>query len=286
MTTGFNYHTHSDFSDGGRPAEEYVAEAIRQGMTDLGFSDHAPIPFDNPFSIPPGRLDAYLAETRRLQAVYADRLNIFLGLEIDFIPGIMDNFRELVEQGRLDYSIGSVHVVGRDCVENLWFIDDPDRETFDRGVRTFFGGDIRKALRAFYDQTNQMTTSQTFDVIGHLDKVKMHCENRYFSEDEPWYRAMVFETLDVVRQKGLIVEVNTRGAYRNNAGALYPSAFILRRMHELDIPVVISSDAHRPEELQLMFDRAIAAVRQAGYRDVMRLTKAGWQGVEAGQNFF
>jgi len=279
--TGFNYHTHCNFSDGGRPAEEYVEEAIRQGMTDLGFSDHAPIPFDNPFSIPPGRLEAYFSEIRRLQAVFSDRLNIFLGLEIDFIPGIMDNFRELIRQGGLDYSIGSVHLVGRGSVENLWFIDDPDRETFDYGVRTFFGGDIRKALRAFYDQTNQLITGQTFDVIGHLDKVKMHCENRYFSEDEPWYEAMVFETLDLVKQKGLIVEVNTRGAYKNNA-ALYPSAFILRRMNELNIPVIISSDAHRPEELQLMFDRAMTAIRQAGYRDIMRLTKRGWQRVEAG----
>jgi histidinol-phosphatase (PHP family) len=275
--TGFNYHTHSHFSDGGKPPQEYVEEAIRQGMTGLGFSDHAPIPFENPFSLPPGRLGAYCEEIRRLQADFADKLNIFLGLEIDFVPGIIDNFHELIEQGGLDYSIGSIHLVGRDSVENLWFIDDPKIETFDYGVQTFFGGDIRKALRAFYDQTNQMITSQTFDVIGHLDKVKMHCQNRYFSEDEPWYEAMVFETLDLVRQKGLIVEVNTRGAYKKSAGALYPSAFILRRMNELNIPVIISSDAHQPEELQLMFDKALAALQQAGYRDIMRLTKEGWQ---------
>jgi histidinol-phosphatase (PHP family) len=246
-------------------------------MTELGFSDHAPIPFENPFSIAPGRLGAYCAEIRRLKAAYAERLHIFLGLEIDFIPGIMDNFQELIREGGLDYSIGSVHIVGRDSVENLWFIDDPHVETFDRGVQAFFGGDIRKALRAFYDQTNQMIASQKFDVIGHIDKVKMHCQNRLFSENEPWYEAMVFETLDLVRKKGLIVEVNTRGAYKIGPDVLYPSAFILRRMNELNIPVTISSDAHRPEELRLMFARAVDAVSQAGYREIMRLTGAGWQ---------
>jgi histidinol-phosphatase (PHP family) len=279
--TGFNYHTHCNFSDGDRPAQEYVEEALRQGMTDLGFSDHAPIPFANPFSIEPGRLEAYCREIRQLQADFADKLNILLGLEIDFIPGIMDNFQELIRQGNLDFSIGSIHLVGSGSVENLWFIDDPKIETFDYGVKTFFGGDIRKALRSFYDQTNQMIASQTFDVIGHLDKVKMHSQNRCFSEDEPWYAAMVFETLDLIREKGLIVEVNTRGAYKNRADTLYPSAFILRRMNELNIPVVISSDAHQPGELQLMFNKAVTAIHQAGYREVMRLTRAGWEGREA-----
>ncbi len=277
--TGFNFHMHSNFSDGGKPAEAYVQEAIRQGMTDLGFSDHAPMPFINTFSIQPGNFEPYCLEINRLKNVYADKLNIFLGLEIDFIPGMMDDFTRLIQQGKLDYSIGSVHLIGQGKEENLWFTDGPNIQTYDAGLQTFFGGDIRKAVKAFYHQTNQMIESQTFDVIGHFDKVKMHNQNRYFTEDEKWYVNLVFETLGLIKQKGLIVEVNTRGIYKKRSDSFFPSDFILSKMNELDIPVIISSDAHQPEELQLLFGKAMEAVRKAGYHETMRLTKNGWVGV-------
>lgn len=274
--TGFNYHTHSNFSDGGKPAENYIQEAIRQGMSDLGFSDHAPMPFKNTFSIQSGNYESYCLEINRLKDVYADKLNIFLGLEIDFIPGMMEDFAGLIHQGNLDYSIGSVHLIGHGNEENLWFTDGPKIETYDSGLQTFFGGDIRKAVKAFYSQTNQMIVSQKFDVIGHFDKVKMHNQNRYFTEDEKWYVDLVFETLDLIRQNGIIVEVNTRGIYKKRSDSFFPSDFILRRMKELNIPVIISSDAHQPEEIQLLFNEAIEAVSKAGYQEIMRFTKNGW----------
>jgi histidinol-phosphatase (PHP family) len=274
--TGFNYHTHSNFSDGGKPAEKYVQEAIRQGMSDLGFSDHAPMPFKNTFSIQSGNYEYYCSEINRLKNVYADKLNIFLGLEIDFIPGMMEDFAGLIQQGNLDYSIGSVHLVGNGNEKNLWFTDGPKIESYDYGLQTFFGGDIRKAVKAFYNQTNQMIVSQLFDVIGHFDKVKMHNQNRYFTEDEKWYAGLVFETLELIKQRGIIVEVNTRGIYKKRSDSFFPSDFILRRMKELEIPLIISSDAHHPEELQFLFDKAVKAVQEAGYNRIMRFTNEGW----------
>ena len=277
--TGFNFHMHTNFSDGGKPAENYVLEAIRQGMTDLGFSDHAPMPFKNTFSIQQGQYASYCLEINRLKNLYAGSLNIFLGLEIDFIPGMMENFSALIREGQLDYSIGSVHLVGTGNEENLWFTDGPKRETYDQGLNDFFDGDIRKAVKTFYHQTNQMIMSQTFDVIGHFDKVKMHNQNRYFTENEKWYVDLVFETIDLIRQKNLIVEVNTRGMYKKRSDSFFPSAFILKRLNKLKIPLIISSDAHQPEEIQLLFDEAVESVREAGYHEIMRFTKNGWVGV-------
>jgi len=278
--TGFNYHTHSHFSDGSKPAENFVIEAISHGMTDLGFSDHAPMPFESTYAIPSGQLEAYCIEIARLKDVFANKLNIFLGLEIDFIPSLMDNFSERILQAKLDYSIGSIHLVGNGSKENLWFTDGRNVETYDEGLKTFFDNDIRKAVRAFYHQTNQMIESQSFDIVGHFDKVKMHNHNRFFTEDEKWYVALVFETLDLIKQKGLIVEVNTRGRYKKRSDSLFPSDFILQRMHTLNIPVIISSDAHKPQELQLLFGEALEAVREAGYHEIMQLTKNGWVEVD------
>ena len=106
-----NYHSHSRWCDGRGELQEYAKEAIANGMTALGFSGHGPLPYPNRFSIKAEEYENYCNEVRRLQSKYAGRLEIKLGLEIDYIPGIQEDFAPLTTQGRLDYTIGSVHLV-------------------------------------------------------------------------------------------------------------------------------------------------------------------------------
>ena len=54
-----NFQTHSVFCDGAAHPEEYIKEAIIQKMDALGFSSHAPVPFENAWSIKPGKIDDY-----------------------------------------------------------------------------------------------------------------------------------------------------------------------------------------------------------------------------------
>ena len=46
-----NYHTHCTYCDGKDPLEAFVAEAERLHFGQLGFSSHAPVPFENEFGI-------------------------------------------------------------------------------------------------------------------------------------------------------------------------------------------------------------------------------------------
>ena len=50
---------------------------------------------------------------------------------------------------------------------------------------------------------------------------------------------------------------------------LDPSTWILPVMKEMDIPVVISSDSHKAEELTLCFNEAEEALRTAGYKETV-----------------
>ena len=108
-----NYHTHSCYCDGKESLRRYVETAVERGFTHLGFSGHAPVPFENTFAIDGERYLDYCNEVRGLKEEFADRLKIFLGLEIDYIPGVLDNFEELITTGGLDYCIGSVHLVNK-----------------------------------------------------------------------------------------------------------------------------------------------------------------------------
>ncbi|MCR4848472.1 MAG: histidinol-phosphatase [Bacteroidales bacterium] len=257
----FNIHTHSIYSDGKSTPREHVEEAIRQGLVKLGFSEHGPLPFDNTFSVKAERMPDYLAEIAQLKEEFKDRIEILCGLEADYIPGVSETFAVTKEKYHLDYLIGGVHLVGHSAnPEELWFIDGPKWEIYDEGLQKFFNGDIRKAVKCFFDQTNQMIEHEEFDIIAHFDKIKMHNRDRYFHEDEDWYRKLALETLDLIHQKGLVVEVNTRGIYKKRYNGFYPSPWLMTEAHKMGVPMIISSDAHHYSELTLEFEAAEEAL--------------------------
>ncbi|RMF87332.1 MAG: histidinol-phosphatase HisJ [Nitrospinota bacterium] len=273
-----NYHTHCVFCDGKGDPEEYVKRAIGQGMTALGFSCHAPLPFPNAFAMPAENFPAYVSRIKALQQQYRDILPIFLGLEVDFIPGIESFQTTFSSSPALDYTIGSVHYVDLDEEGNPWPIDS-DEATFARGIATIFHGEVRPAVERYYALIRQMVEERTHDVVGHLDVIKKYNhQQRYFSEEESWYRAAVEETLAVLAASSMIVEVNTAGLQKP-VGEMYPSRAILKRCRELDIRVMINSDAHTPAHLQAHFAEAASLLQEIGYREVYQRTLNGWEAV-------
>jgi histidinol-phosphatase (PHP family) len=272
-----NNHTHTLYSDGNSQPEEYVVRAIELGFSLLGFSEHSLLPFENTFSFKLEKKEEYLALFDRLKSKYKGQIELALAMEFDYIPGLSKDFKPVQEEFNLDYSIGSVHLVGRNGMENLWFIDGPRSEIYDSGLETYFGGDIRKAVGAYYSQLNAMLESQQFDIIGHLDKIKMHNRGRYFTEEESWYKELVMETLELIRQKGVIIEMNTRGIYKKRSDTTYPGPFILRQANQMAIPVTINSDAHLPEELDGEFALALSIAREAGIKELVTFEDHQWK---------
>lgn len=274
----FNLHTHSRFCDGTGEPEEYVRAAIKAGFHTFGFSSHGPVPFPNNFAIKDEeKLEEYCQVIRDLKAKYAGRIRIFLGLELDYIEGITQDFSIYREQCGLDYVIGSVHLVRNGDDKKLWFIDGSKVESYDNGLTEVFGGDVRKAVTTYYDHVNKMILIQKPDIVGHLDKIKMHNKGRYFREDESWYRDIIMETLENIKNSGLIVEVNTRGIYKKRSDDLYPGARTLEHMNTLGIPITLSADAHKPEEINGHYQETINLLKELGFKSLTYLSEEGWK---------
>jgi len=81
----------------------------------------------------------------------------------------------------------------------------------------------------------------------------MYNRNRYFSEESDWYVELIDETLGLIRENQCVVEVNTRGMYKKRSESLFPGPAILEKILELKIPITLSSDAHKPNELFAAF---------------------------------
>lgn len=279
MSKYFNLHTHTHYCDGSSKPEDYIKHAIELGFYTLGFSGHAPVPFPNKFAIKEQELNSYVTEIRALQHKYKNKLSLYLSLEIDYIPGIIDDFQKINSVCNLDYIIGSIHLVKGESDSNLWFIDGGKQEVYDAGLEIVFGGNIQKGVTAYYHQINEMLSTQKFDILGHFDKIKMHNKDRYFKEDELWYLNLVDESLDLIKSKGVIIEVNTRGIYKGRSKSLFPGIEILKKIKDRQIPITLSSDAHKPEELGLLLKETSETLIHLGFKELLCYGENGWEAI-------
>jgi histidinol-phosphatase (PHP family) len=270
-----NYHCHSRFDDGHEELEDYVRAALDKGLRTLGFAGHAPVPFPCSWTMPPPLLPEYLDTTRRLQRTYEDRIELLVGLEVDYIPEIMSCKSAQIQALNLDFTVGSVHFIGRLAGGELW-TPDYTAEEFEQGVGDSYNGDYRKAVEEYYRRLTDMARTAPPDIIGHFDLVKKNNHGgKYFSEEAPWYRVAVATALDAVAASPCILEVNTGGIVRNTSRALYPSEWILVECFNREIPVMINSDAHRPEQLDGYYTEAASILREIGYRELTQLGRNG-----------
>ena len=263
-----NYHTHSLYCDGKSTLEEHVREAEKSELLQLGFSSHSSVPFENNFAISEERIPEYVGEIDRLQQI--TNITLLKSLECEFVPGISRDFEVWRTTYNLDYVIGGVHLVRPPHGESLWFIDGSKQELYDNGLRDLFGNDIKAAVTAFWEQTFEMLETQQLDIIAHFDKIKMHNRNRFFKEDEKWYKVLADKAIQLIKQHNVIIEINTRGLYKKRCDHFYPSTELLMKARKADIPVIVSTDAHKAEELTLFVPEALAELQRCGYDHTAR----------------
>ncbi|TFG65060.1 MAG: histidinol-phosphatase HisJ family protein [Spirochaetales bacterium] len=274
-----NYHTHSRFCDGKGEPEDYVKEAISRGFKALGFSSHAPVPFPTTWIMARENLEHYVREINRLKSAYQGQIQIYLGLEIDYIPGTVFPGMSELEPCNLDYTLGSVHFVATAGDNRHLTVDSPGEE-FEVLFHREFKSDAPALGSRYFSLMREMLTAHRPDILGHMDIVKLQ-NNRafYFKEDDSWYLEEVLSTLDTAAQSGVFIEVNTGGWSRGKVDTTYPGLWILRECRKRNIPLVLNADAHSPTTIDAFFPEAEALMREAGYRERMVLLDGIWQAV-------
>ena len=271
-----NYHTHTVFCDGRAEAVCFADEAVRQGLTSLGFSAHAPVNFPTSWTINHARLGAYYDEIHRLKSKYADNLDIYCGLETDYFPDIFSDVQSLYAGYQWDYFIGSIHFIGLRPDGRRWGIDGPHDE-FLAGWRELTDCDPLLPIQHYFEATREMVRTMKPDIIGHMDKIKIqHRPDCMVPDTHPFFRSQVLATLEEIASTDCIVEVSTRGIQKEQTDDYFPGRWVIGEMRKMSIPVTISSDAHVPAMISYGFDQAAKVLRETGYQTVMMLKNGQW----------
>ncbi len=274
-----NYHGHCEYCDGKGPIEAYVRTAIEKGMPILGISSHAPLPFGLSWTMKEQNLPSYLQEIEALKEQYAGQIQLLTGLEIDYIPGISGSDTDLLRGTALDHTILSVHFVDFLASGAPWSIESRDVQHFEQGLQELFDNDIKAAVQRFYHLTREACRTQSFDIIGHFDRIKLqNLSKPFFDENETWYVQEIEQTLQTFVEHNIIVEINT-GKMNRKKNLTFPSVAHFQRMKSLGVQVTINSDAHRPEDLTQGFEYVAKALREAEITHTMELIDGSWQEV-------
>ena len=272
-----NYHSHFKLDDGVGELSEYAEKAINCGLEIIGVSPHAPLPFKNEWTLTNDGLSKYLDLMKDFKASYNEQLEIYTGLEIDFIPGKITPADSDWDNFNLEYKIGSVHSIYDSVSEKDLSVDGPVSELV-MLLENRFKGDIRQLIREYFSLEIQMIELGGFDILGHCDLVKKRNKNnRFFDQDEKWYREAALEMLQAASKANVIVEVNTGGLSRKATTEVYPSPWMLERCLELNIPLTISSDAHQPKHLDFYFQESIELLKSIGYGEIYFFSGRNWQ---------
>jgi len=272
----YNFHTHTNYCDGTDIPEDYVRAAIVKNISHIGFSGHAPVPFPNKWSTSYANMAAYCSDIRQLSEKYAGIINVYLGLEADYIPEVTSDFSKIKKEYDLDYIIGGIHYVRCKDSGKMWFLDGPEAN-YDYGLEDIFGGDIKKAISAYFAQSQEMLFLNRPDVIAHADKITMNNRERFFQTHEKWYREHLENLVKTIAQLNVIVEINTRGCYKGKHPVFFPDAGTLELCKAHNVPITISSDAHSPSELCSLFPEAYSLAYEIGYRKLAVFTGKEWE---------
>jgi len=253
-----DYHMHTPLCRHatGEPTE-LAAHAVRTGLTEIGFSEHAPMPRDDwdDWHIRLSELDAYIGKVQQARRDHP-QLTIKLALEVDFIPGHEDWIRGLMTRQPWDYFIGSVHYIS-----DSWALDNP------KDLSGWKNRDAFEVWTAYFDRLTLAAESGLFQTIAHPDLCKRFCI--YPKED---CTPLFAKFLNAAKQNGVAMELNTAGL-RKDCKEIYPSRQIVRMAFEAGVPITFGSDAHAPAEVGMNFTEAIALARSVGYTQCCRFAQ-------------
>jgi histidinol-phosphatase (PHP family) len=226
----------------------YAAAALKRGFKGIIFTCHCPLPdgISSAVRMAPGEYDEYVACVATTRKEYAGRVDVRLGLESDYYPGVEPWLEKLHARAPLHHVLGSVHT------------QVPEYRT------AFFRGDWFDYQKTYFEHLAQAAETGLYDTLAHPDLVKNEAPAEWrLTRIEPY----IERALDRIAKTGVAMELNTSGRYKA-LPEMNPGRRMLELIRARGIPVVLGADAHRPERVGEGYDVALRQLDSLGFTEV------------------
>ena len=232
----------------GEPTE-YAQKAYERGLKGIIITCHNPGPkgWSERVRMSLDQLNEYVDIVAQATQEWDGLVDVRLGLESDFIPGIEPFLEKLHKKADFNYILGSVH-------PQLPYYKD-----------TYFKrGEVLEYAQLYFEHLAMAAESGLYDCLAHPDLVKNSMPNT-------WQVANLLgdirPNLDRIAQTGVAMELNTSGIHKR-VSEMNPGPEILAEMHQRNIPVVLGSEAHSPSRVAAQFEDALETLANVGYTEI------------------
>lgn len=233
-----NYHTHTKrCGHASGEDEDYILEALGMGLRYLGFSDHVMLPnFSEPYIRGDYSLfDDYRDSILNLSDKYSDQIKIYLGFESEAFLPYFPFFKEILDNGLIDYMILGNHSAMNEKHE----------------VYCHFSKITNASqLYLYRDLAIQAISSGMFKIFAHPDYFMMNIDN--FDSDCKKVSKSIIEACVAY---DVPLEVNVAGIrnglkkYKKTNRWSYPTDDFFSLVSKYRAKCIIGLDAHAPNQL-------------------------------------
>lgn len=229
MMIDYCYHTHTKRCGHARGEdEEYVLNAISNGIKVLGFSDHVMLPhisqngIRGDFSL----LEDYLSSINRLKEKYKKQIEILIGFECEYLEDFVPYYKDLLRSKKIDYLILGQHCrIDKDNNVEWYFSKDTPLANY-----TKYKEDLIKGMR-----------SGLFKYVAHPDFFVTSIKGEF----DEFFINMSKEICECAQECHIPLEINLNGHHYYRP---YPSKEFFSVAKDYSIDFIVGVDAHTPND--------------------------------------
>lgn len=259
-----NYHTHTYRCQHAIGNErELVEKAVSEGYSELGFSDHVPLPNFRkhllralPYTLSsihdilswlksfirngPGMRMPYKEKKKHekevtiLKKEFASQIKIYQGYECEYFKDYLPYYQSLIDSKQVDYLIFGHHF-------HQYSISS-----------SYYGKSIisDKEIVNYVDEAIEALNTGLFKYFAHPDLIFIG-----YHEWNDFLENQITRLLKVVKEKDILLEINAGGYIREPVlfkGELvypYPNKQFWQFANKMKCKVILGLDVHSPEEL-------------------------------------
>ena len=249
LNTKRDGHVHSTYCPHGSndTLDMYIDTALTNGITEITFTEHMPLPMEDPSprknsALPMERLEEYIKGITELKEKVNDKIKVNVGLEVDYVEGYEEETKAILNKyGKyLDDAILSVHIVkfqgeyyqignGSDMIGELVEKIGGMDKLYDLYYETMLKS-IKCDLGAFKPKR-----------IGHLNLVRKY--NKKFPYDYSNNKKLK-ELVKLISDRGYELDYNVAGLFKEDCGETYISGYLAELIKQYNIKLVLGSDSH------------------------------------------